>query len=275
MPQTYVYHHKDDPAAILKRNFAITALLLIFTALPGMMSGQSRRVPNMPTYDNEKFHFGFVLGANQTLLTLHPIDNLSFRVWDTTYIPDILPMPDSARVLNIEYRPTPGFVISIVSDMRIGKHFNLRFIPSLSFGDRDLLYQIECYRDSDTTLIPITKRIPSTYINFPLEIKYKAVRDHNFRPYLMGGAQFTLDLASQAKKREKRNLGQKIVKLEQNDVYLEAGVGFDLYNEWFKFGLEVKMMYGMMDILTREHNLYTDGIEKLRSRIFQVSLTFE
>lgn len=242
--------------------------------MPLITLGQSR-VPNMPSYDNEKFHFGFVLGANQTLIVLRPVDNLSSIVWDTTYIPDILPMPDSARVMNIEYSPTPGFVISIVSDMRMGKHFNLRFVPSLAFGDRDLIYSIETYRDSDTTLVPITKRIPSTYINFPLEIKYKALRNHNFRPYLMGGVQYTLDLASQAKKREKRNLGQKIVKLEQNDVYLEAGVGFDLYNEWFKFGLELKMMYGMMDILTREHNIYTDGIETLRSKIFQVSLTFE
>lgn len=275
MPKSSVNHHKPDPAAVLKRTLIFAALLTVLSVLPGTMSGQQRGVPNMPTYDNERFHFGFVLGANQTLLTIRPISDLSFRVWDTTYIPDILPMPDSARVLSIESRPTPGFVISIVSDMRIGKHFNLRFVPSLAFGDRDLLYHIESYRDSDTTLIPITKRVPSTYINFPLEIKYKAVRDKNFRPYLMGGVQYTLDLASQAKKREKRNLGQKIVKLEQNDVYLEAGVGFDLYNEWFKFGLEIKMMYGMMDILTREHNLYTDSIEKLRSRIFQVSLTFE
>jgi hypothetical protein len=259
----------------LKRTLIITALFIAFTALPGTMSGQKRGVPNMPTYDNERFHFGFVLGANQTLLTLRPVSDLSFRMWDSTYIPDILPMPDSARVLNIEYNPTPGFVISIVSDMRIGKHFSLRFIPSLAFGDRDLVYHIEAYRDGDTTFIPITKRIPSTYINFPLEIKYKAVRDQNFRPYLLGGVQYTLDLASQAKKREKRNLGQKIVKFEQNDIYLEAGVGFDLYNEWFKFGLEIKMMYGLNDVLTREHNLYTDGIEKLRSRILQISLTFE
>lgn len=229
----------------------------------------------MSTYDNERFHFGFVLAANQTLLTLRPMSDLSFHMWDSTYIPDILPMPDSARVMNIEFKPTPGFVISIVADMRMGKHFSLRFVPSLAFGDRDLVYSIETYRDGDTNLLPITKRIPSTYINFPLEIKYKAVRDHNFRPYVMGGVQYTLDLASQAKKREKRSLGQKIVKFKQDDIYLEAGVGFDLYNEWFKFGMEIKMMYGMMDVLTREHNLYTDGIEKLRSKIIQVSFTFE
>jgi hypothetical protein len=274
MAQPSVNDANTDRTAVLKRTRTIPALLVISLLIPAAIFGQ-RRVPNNPNYDNDKFHFGFVLGADQTSLSLRPIDNLSLVVWDSTYLPDILPLPDSARIMNMEFNPTPGFVISIVGDMRMGRHFNLRFIPSLAFGDRDIVYTIETYRDGDTSLIPITKRIPSTYINFPLEVKYKSVRSQNFRPYLMGGVQYTLDLASQAKKREKKNLGQKIVKFEPNDIYLEAGVGFDLYNEWFKFGMEIKMMYGLNDILTREHNIYTDGIEKLRSKIFQISFTFE
>jgi hypothetical protein len=229
----------------------------------------------MRLYYNEKFHFGFVLGANLSYVTIKPIENLSSIVWDSTYVPDILPLPDSARILSIESRPTPGFVISIIGDMSWGKYFNLRFIPSLAFGDRDLLYNLETYTDGDTAVINITKRVPSTYINLPLELRYRAKRYGNFQPYLMVGAQYTLDLASQAKKREKKSADQKIVKFKQNDVYLEAGVGFDFYNEWFKFGIEIKMMYGMMDVLNRENNIYTDGIAKLNSKIFQLSLTFE
>ena len=91
----------------------------------------------------------------------------------------------------------------------------------------------------------------------------------------MGGAQYTLDLASQAKKREQKNSDQKIVKFKQNDVYVETGVGFDFYNEWFKFGVEFKMQYGLFDVLKRENNIYTDAIESLKSKIFQISLTFE
>jgi hypothetical protein len=91
----------------------------------------------------------------------------------------------------------------------------------------------------------------------------------------MGGAQYTLDLASQAKKREQRNSDQKIVKFNQNDVYLEGGVGVDFYNEWFKLSLELKMMYGMLDQLKREDNLYTNSIQSLKAKIFQFSVTFE
>jgi hypothetical protein len=184
-------------------------------------------------------------------------------------------LPDSAKVLSITSSPALGFVISIVSNMRMGNNFDLRFIPSLTFGDRDLIYTIKIYRKESESLMVITKKVPSTYVNFPLEIKFKSDRYNNFRAYLIGGAQYTLDLASQAKKREQRSADQKIVKFNQNDVYLEAGVGFDFYNEWFKLGLEFKMMYGLFDQLKRENNLYTNSIQSLKSKIFQFSMTFE
>ena len=230
----------------------------------------------MPMYDQESvFHFGFVLGADLSYVTIRPIADLTSHNFDSTFIPDILPLPDSARVLSVTANPAPGFVISIVSNMKLGNNFDLRFIPSLTFGDRDLVYTIRTYRKASESLLDITKKVPSTYVNFPLEIKFKSDRYNNFRAYLMAGAQYTLDLASQAKKREQRNSDQKIVKFNRDDIYLEAGVGFDFYNEWFKLGLEFKMMYGLFDQLKRENNLYTNSIQSLKSKIFQFSVTFE
>ena len=229
----------------------------------------------MPRYDQDLFHFGFVLGVNQSLLTLRPISDLASRKFDSTYLPDILPLPDSARILSISSSSTPGFVISIVSNMRLGSHFDLRFIPSLSFGDRSLLYTIEVFRKGRDSIVSATKKVPSTYVNFPLELKFKSTRYNNFRAYMLTGAQYTIDLASQAKKREQKSNGEKIVKFNANDFYVEAGVGFDFYNEWFKFGIELKMMYGLLDVLKRENNVYTNGIASLKSRVFQVSFTFE
>ena len=201
------------------------------------------------------------------------------RIFTSAELPDILPLPDSAKVLSINSTPIPGFVISIVANMQMGRHFELQFVPSLSFGDRTISYDLETYTTfagGDTTQrFTTNKKIPSTYISFPLEVKYKAVRYNNFRPYLLAGALYTLDLASQAKKREQKNVNEKIVKFNQNDVYLEAGVGFDFYNEWFKFGLELKMMYGLGNVLKYEDNIYTSSIDKVSSKIFQLSFTFE
>jgi hypothetical protein len=246
-------------------------------------SGMAQRavVLNMPDYDLEsKFHFGFILGVNVSHASIRPIADLRTRIYDSTYIPDILPMPDSAKVLGITSSPVPGFVVSIVANMQMGKHFELQFVPSLSFGDRTLNYDIETYQfrpgnPEPVQQVNIIKKVPSTYINFPIEIKYKAVRYNNFRPYLLTGLQYSLDLASNAKKREQKNRNEKIVKFNQNDLYAEAGVGFDFYNEWFKMGVELKMMYGLTDILKRENNIYTASLENVNSKIFQLSFTFE
>jgi len=253
----------------------IVALLLCYLSFSGKGYGQKQWILNMPTYDQDMFHFGFVLGADLSYVTIHPISDLATHNFDSTFIPDILPLPDSAHVLSITSNPAAGFVISIVSNMRLGSNFDLRFIPSLTFGDRDLVYSIVTYRKESESRLVITKKVPSTYVNFPVEIKFKSDRYNNFRAYLMGGAQYTLDLASQAKKREQRSADQKIVKFNQNDVYIEAGVGCDIYNEWFKLGLEFKMMYGLFDQLKRENNLYTNSIQTLKSKIFQFSVTFE
>jgi hypothetical protein len=264
----------------ISRIIVVIAFFAIFCL---SFEGKSQRmvVLNMPNYDQESvFHFGFVLGGNLSYLSIRPISDLASHVFDSTYIPDILPLPDSARVLSITTSPVPGFVVSIVANMQMGHSFELQFVPSLSFGDRTLNYEIETYRyrigaKEPVQHLTITKKIPSTYINFPIEIKYKAVRYNNFRPYLLAGAQYSMDLASQAKKREQKSQNEKIVKFNQNDIYLEAGVGFDFYNEWFKFGLELKMMYGLFNVLKYENNLYTNSLDKVSSKIFQISFTFE
>ncbi|NCA74993.1 MAG: PorT family protein [Alphaproteobacteria bacterium] len=256
----------------------ILALVILF--FPKQAESQRNIVLNMPNYDQELFHFGFVLGVNQSFVTIRPIANLNSYTFTRSYMPeDILPTPDSARVLSVSARSIPGFVISILANMRMGDHFDLRFLPSLAFGDRTLEYNIKTFTaipgGTDSALFTKTKKVPSTYISFPLEIRYKAFRYNNFRPYLLVGAQYSLDLASNAKKREAKNRDEKIVKFNASDFYAEAGVGFDFYNEWFKFGVELKMMYGFLDVLKHENNIYTESIEKLNSKIFQLSLTFE
>jgi hypothetical protein len=265
--------------------FIIATLLISTLCIP--FSGKSQRmvVLNMPNYDHEYlFHFGFVLGANHSLLTIKPDTYWSTHAFHNSgdTIPDdpiFLPAVDSAKVLNITSTPSYGFIVSIVANMQMGRNFELQFVPSLSFGGRKINYDIETYRTVSSQVSKIqtsvSKDIPSTYINLPVEIKYKAFRYNNFRPYLLTGAQYSLDLASNAKKREQKKSNEKIVKFNRDDIYLEAGVGFDFYNEWFKFGLELKMMYGLMDVLKQEGNIYTLSIDRVNSKIFQVSFTFE
>lgn len=249
----------------------IVVLMFLVVLLPQHISAQSRKVENMPSYDYSKYHFGFILAINQMYFTIKPIDNIHLVTFDSIAAKEI--NADSAYIYSILSAPSAGFTVGIVSNLRLGNYFDLRFIPSLSFGERYIDYRFMKFRDGDTTLVDQRKNIPSTFIELPLQVKYKSKRLNNFRAYLLGGLNARFDLASQAKK--KKDGGQVQIKLNRADLYAEIGMGFDFYFEWFKLGTEIKMSYGLTDILQHEDNIYTDGIEKMKSKIWQLTFTFE
>ncbi len=257
----------------IRRILVVAACLVFFHSIDGF--GQSRKVKNQPAYDYAKYHFGFILAVNQMHFAIKPVEGLNNMLFDEDAASEI--NADSALIYSIEHKPTFGFTVGIVGNLRLGDYFDLRFIPSLSFGERNMEYRFKKYRDYIPGLpaeyIDVSKNIPSTFIELPLNLKYKSQRVNNFRAYMLGGFNYRIDLASQAKK--SKDAAEVQVKLLANDIYGELGVGFDFYFEWFKFGTELKMSYGVLDILKRERNIYTDGIDKLRSKIFQLSFTFE
>ena len=55
----------------------------------------------------------------------------------------------------------------------------------------------------------------------------------------------------------------------------DIGFGTDFYLEYFKFGIELKMSYGLNDIHIRESNAFSDPIEMLKTKMFLLSFTFE
>ena len=233
--------------------------------------GQRKQVENMPTYDFSKYHFGFILAVNQMHFVIKPVENFQNITFDSVASSEI--NADSSKIFSIESEPNYGFTVGIVSNLRINNSLDLRFIPSLAFGERNLDYRFMKYRDNDSILVDVRKNIPSTFVEFPFHIKYKSRRLNNFRAYVLSGINYRIDLSSQAKKR--KDSGQIQVKLNRHDIYYDLGVGFDFYFEWFKFGTEFKMSYGVLDVLKRENNIYTDGIDRLSSKVFQFTFTFE
>jgi len=254
----------------IRRYFLFIAVSL-FLFLSFESRAQRRKLENMPTYDYSKYHFGFILAINQMHFMIKPEEGLYNTMFNSIQAKEI--NADSAMIYSIEHRQTYGFTVGIVGNLRLSDYFDLRLIPSLSFGERYLEYRFLKFRNGETELIDVSKNIPSTFIELPLHIKYKSARLNNFRAYVLGGMNYRIDLASQAKK--ERDAAEVQVKLLRNDIAGELGVGFDFYFEWFKFGTELKMSYGLRDVLKREDNIYTNGIDKLRSKVFQLTFTFE
>ena len=249
----------------------VTGLLLAIFLFNTQAFAQKRKVQNLPTYDQKPYRFGFILGLNHMLFSVKPTDSLTVKKWGQEQSPDFF--ADSLFVQSVTSSPTPGFTIGIVGILRTGHNSELRFVPSLSFGERLLNYSILTYNDGDALLIDREKSVTSTTVDFPLSFIYKSKRLNNMRMYVLGGAKYSLDLASQKKK---ENSGSDVtVKIKKNDISLEVGAGVDFYADLFKFGIEIKMGYGFNNLVIHEGNLYSDSIDKLNSKVFLLSFTFE
>jgi len=233
----------------LKFIFSILSLILLIN---NQAIGQRFKIQNLPAYDHKQYHFGITLGFNEMNFMVRKMQGA--------------PITDS--LFSLQSESQLGFQIGIVSDLHLAENYNLRFTPTLSFGDRILHYRVKLNNDT----INVMRPIESTFIDFPLMLKFKSARIVNTRAYLIGGFKYSLDMASLAKKKTQDN---ELVKLKRHDFSTELGVGFDFYLEYFKFGVELKMAYGLRDLVLRDNTLFTNSINRLNSKMFFLSFTFE
>lgn len=213
-------------------------------------------VPNLLKYDNKPFHFGFMIGYNQFDFSIASKPNLAEY--------------DSLMVVNT--RALSGFNLGIVTNVRLGKYFDLRFIPGLAFGDRIVNYTVMYSTGNE---LVTKKHAESVYMDLPLLIKFKSSRMlNNVRTYVIAGADYSLDLISAAKK-QSSNPRDIILKLYPNDFQGQVGIGFDFYCTYFKFSTELKMSFGFPNLLKAEDNMYASSVTSLKSKILQISFLFE
>jgi hypothetical protein len=217
-------------------------------------SAQVRKIQNIPRYDKQKMHFGFSLGFAMP----------DFRV---VLAPDFKNM-DSVKTVSSESQL--GFLLGIISNLRIAEHFDLRFVPILTFAQRNLIYSAASSQNIYIT--PTTKKVESTFLEFPVFVKFKSTRINNYRFYVLGGAKYSMDLVSQAKVEES---DKEPVRLKPVDYGYEIGCGFDFYLPYFKFAMEIKMYQGINNILAKDNLIYSRVLDKLNSQIFYISFLFE
>lgn len=238
----------------LKIKATVTFVLIFLTLLVKAQDPNERG--NLRHYYDQPLHFGFTLGVNKSSFMIDPAPH--FERFDS--------------LKRVEVDPKIGFNLGIIAELRLHKYLTLRFIPNLSFVERTMLYKFEGYDD-----IIRTKTIESTFINFPLNLKLRSKRVHNVSAYVLGGGSYTIDLASKKKipLTSNPNLNEQIVKLNNYDIYYEAGTGIEFYLEYFKLALEAKISIGTTNVLIGENTIFSNSINRLNSKIFLFSITFE
>ena len=179
---------------------------------------------------------------------------------------------DTLNVINT--RGYSGFNLGIVTDLRMGKYFDLRFIPTLSFIDRSVIYNNNSSLEYHQNTNPKNNVAGAVYMDLPLMVKLKSSRMlNNVRAYVLAGAQYSLDLTSIAKKRQ-NNVGY-VLRLHPHDFQGIAGVGFDFYCTYFKFAAELKMAFGVRNLLVTDPDIHATTINSLKSKVLMISFTFE
>ena len=229
----------------------IYVFLIVLTA--SVSKAQDQR-GNLPNYYDARLHFGFTLGVNRTNFIIHPAPH--FERFDS--------------LKSVTSAPKPGFNLGIVSELMLQKYITLRFVPCLSFAERVIQYDFEGH---DT--IVRKKTIESTFLNFPVDLKLRSKRVGNFGAYILAGGSYSLDLASKRKTVNSTNINEQIVKLKRDDFSYEFGAGAEFYLEYFKFAIEGKLSIGTTNLLIKDNTIYSNSVDKLNSKVFLLSITFE
>ena len=201
---------------------------------------------NLETWQQQRLYFGFYLGFN----------SYDFKMDYKTVGPDI------------QVKKTTGFNVGLVADLKLQEYINLRFEPGLYYTKRDLYYP------NFTTENDALREVNSTYLHFPLLLKFSSLRTGNVRPYLLGGVSATLNLSSNSKSLDD-NLEQRFRVKAWTPNY-ELGFGIDIFSEYFIFSPSIRGVFGLNDELIRdkEASPWTGNIESMKSRAIFINFTF-
>ena len=236
----------------------IKKLLILFLVLASFapVMSQTRintKAGNLPYFERSKFHFGFTLGGNTS----------SFKVkYDLTTV-------DSLISLNVGSQG--GFNIGFLGSMRFNDYFTLRFLPSLAFAQRNFDYVFE----GDPKNVSVTKVVESTYVMFPLLLKYRSARYNNFAAYVVAGPSLAYDLSSQFDVNNEVIEAEQVLKVKRQNWFAELGFGTDFFLEYFKFSVELKYSHGLNDVFVKDNSFWAVPIQEIKPGMFTISLHFE
>lgn len=199
---------------------------------------------NLENFQKQRVYYGYFLGFN----------SFDFKFDYKTEGPDIL------------VKKTTGFNVGIVGDLKLQEYINLRFEPGLYYTKRDLYFP----KPTDNL-----REVNSTYIHFPLLLKFSSLRTGNIRPYIVGGVSATLNLSSNSKSTDD-NESQKF-RVKPWTTNYEVGFGIDIFSEYFIFSPSIRGVFGIGDELIRdyeENSPWTGNIQSLKTRAVLINFTF-
>jgi len=205
-------------------------------------------IVNLENFDKQRVHWGYFLGFNSY--------DFKFEYINT---------PET----DIQVKSVTGFNVGLVGNLRLFEYLDLRFEPGLYYAQRDLSYS------HSTEESEYLRPVKSTYIHFPLLLKFSSLRTGNLRPYLLGGYSRSLNLSSNEQAQEDNS--NEVFRMKRWTNNYELGFGIDFYFEYFKFSPSIRGVFGLEDELIRDNDPnspYTGNVGAMRTRAVFINFTF-
>ena len=229
----------------------IILLALSIYCSPEATAQNARGNYNFLDFQQKPYYFGITLAYNSSRFNVY--NSKRFILNDS--------------IATAEPVSGPGFNLGIVSNLKIGQYFDFRFLPTLSFAERNI-----AYTSPDEARPPYSRKVESVFVEMPFHIRFKSAPYHDMRLFVVAGIKYSFDVASDSRTRQ----ADELVKIAPTDFAFEYGAGIQFFFPFFIFSPEIKVSHGISNILIFNNDLeQSTVIEKILSRTLTISLHFE
>ena len=236
------------------KKVALLFTLIIFSQFANAQLFSKEKIRNLENEDKKRLSWGYYLGFN----------SLDFNFDYNQDRPDIL------------VEKGTGFNVGLIGNLRIMEYIDLRLEPGLTISNRNLTYDESYFDGIEYTESDLTREVKSTYIYFPLLVKFSSKRLNNFKPFVVGGISTAINLSSNEKNPDDNSSGQ--FRTKTNMLFYEVGVGIDFYLAFFKFTPSIRGVFAINDELIPDNDPnspWTGNITTMKTRGIFINFTFQ
>lgn len=235
--------------AVYRTQIVLLALVLGSLSAQAQVTGRGNY--NFFDFQQKPYYFGITLALNNSSFTPFRSEEFIF----------------SDSIQAVQALRGPGFNLGIVTNLKIGDYFDFRFLPTLSFGERKLIYDRTRRGAEDTQ-----RSVESVFVEMPFHFRYKSAPYKDKRLFVLAGVKYSFDVASDSRARQ----AESLVKISPHDFQIEYGAGIQFFFPYFIFSPELKFSHGIGNTLIFNPSLEESTVlERVLSRTFTLSFHFE
>ncbi|MFY7810790.1 MAG: porin family protein [Flavobacterium sp.] len=231
----------------MKNKILIITILMSIFSFAQLNTFGKNPIIHLENFDKPRTHGGFFLGFN----------SYDYKI----------DYKNIGQEINVN--SSIGFNVGLIGNLRINEYLDLRFEPGLHYNTKTLQFS------NFTNPLDATREVNSTYINFPLLLKFSSKRTGNIKPYLIGGVSRTLNLSSNEQAIDD-NSNNRFRSITWSNNY-EIGFGIDIYLQYFKFSPSIRGVFGLNNEILPDrdpNSPWTSNVSNFTTRGFFVNFAF-